>query len=118
MNGTNFSSSMFSEEQRLEADFSNSLARFGIDGKYIQKFKENGGSESGWDFGSVDAETVEREQQEGTIFARCIELEELMEETADQDQRNEIQWELDDLKEELERIQRNRKRSQIVKPSA
>lgn len=43
------------------------------------------GSIDGWDFGSVDPEQIKREQEEAEVFARCIELEEELEETPSYD---------------------------------
>jgi hypothetical protein len=65
--------------------------------------------EKGWEFGNSDPLVVQQEQEEAEIFARCIELEELLETTMDIDLKKQLEWEVEELQDQLESLQRKKK---------
>jgi len=97
------------EEVKLQEDFCVCLEKFGIDPKYIQKFRnDNEQVDKGWDWGNTDPLIIAQEQEEASAFARCVELEELSEATTDVDLKKQYEWEIEELREKLIFLQRRK----------
>jgi hypothetical protein len=97
-----------SDEASLEKEFIQSLKSFGIDSKYIEKFQNADGWDKGWDINKVDEETVEKEQKEASLFARCIELEEQLESITIPHIKKQYEEEIENLQFELELLKKER----------